>query len=269
MNKELLSRFLTSIILVPLLLWALYGLSGLYFLVFIALIIIIGAIEFSKMIDVKSWLVVLLMIIALVLILFLPLSYYYLFLSIVVIWWLINGYFIFSFPEKQKFWYKNKGLRIFNVLMVLMPTFISLIIIRNNLGFNWLLFLLFLIWSADIGAYFSGKAFGKLKLAPKVSPGKSIEGVLGGILLAILTTIMIDYLGFVKFDNLFSYIVLTILVVLISIIGDLFESLFKRVSGVKDSGNLLPGHGGILDRIDSLTAAAPLFLLGSLVIEYL
>lgn len=125
---------------------------------------------------------------------------------------------------------------------------------------NWLILaVMVLVWGADIGAYFSGKAFGKRKLAPQVSPGKSWEGVYGGLLLSLLITLVV---GLVR-DASVGQIVLSLLgaalVVFISVVGDLTESMFKRQSGIKDSSNLLPGHGGVLDRIDSLTAAIPVF----------
>jgi phosphatidate cytidylyltransferase len=116
-----------------------------------------------------------------------------------------------------------------------------------------------LVWGADIGAYFSGRRFGKRKLAPRVSPGKSWEGVFGGLLATLLICLLVGlYRGWSTLD-LFLALAGTAVVVLVSVVGDLTESMFKRQSGVKDSSNLLPGHGGVLDRIDSLTAAIPLF----------
>lgn len=116
-----------------------------------------------------------------------------------------------------------------------------------------------LVWVADIGAYFSGKRFGKRKLAPHVSPGKSWEGLIGGLLLSLLLTVVVGLYRDWSFGEFLLALPAAALVVLISVVGDLTESMFKRQSGIKDSSNLLPGHGGVLDRIDSLTAAVPVF----------
>ena len=115
------------------------------------------------------------------------------------------------------------------------------------------------VWVADIGAYFSGKRFGKRKLAPQVSPGKSWEGLIGGLLLSLLLTVVVGLYRDWSFSQFLLALPAAALVVLISVVGDLTESMFKRQSGIKDSSNLLPGHGGVLDRIDSLTAAVPVF----------
>ncbi|MOA20303.1 Phosphatidate cytidylyltransferase [compost metagenome] len=116
-----------------------------------------------------------------------------------------------------------------------------------------------LVWAADIGAYFSGKTFGKRKLAPQVSPGKSWEGLIGGLLASLLITAGVGFYRGWAGSEMVLALAGAALVVLISVVGDLTESMFKRQSGIKDSSNLLPGHGGVLDRIDSLTAAIPLF----------
>ena len=119
-----------------------------------------------------------------------------------------------------------------------------------------------LVWAADSGAYFSGRAFGKRKLAPKVSPGKSWEGVAGGLITAlVLAFVFIHFFGdaLVGERNITGFVILSVATVAISVLGDLTESMFKRESGVKDSSQLIPGHGGVLDRIDSLTAAVPFF----------
>ena len=124
------------------------------------------------------------------------------------------------------------------------------------------MFLLALVWVADITAYFVGKRFGKNKLAPLLSPGKSREGVIGALLASLVMAII--GLRIFTFDKQASmyFIGLCVLTALISVVGDLYESLLKRKAGAKDSGTILPGHGGVLDRIDSLTAAAPIYLLG-------
>ncbi|MGB5101725.1 MAG: CDP-archaeol synthase [Steroidobacteraceae bacterium] len=122
-----------------------------------------------------------------------------------------------------------------------------------------LLYLLVLIAAADVGAYFGGRSFGRHKLAPRVSPGKTWEGFVAGMLGAVAAAL----LGARLFElPLLPWVAVCVLVALVSVVGDLFESLFKRRVGLKDSGNLLPGHGGVLDRLDSLTAAGPVFLLG-------
>ena len=127
-----------------------------------------------------------------------------------------------------------------------------------------LLFLFVLIWVADIAAYFAGKKFGRSKLAEELSPGKTREGVLGAIVGAVLFSLLGVYLWQEQLAWMLAiyFVLLCVLSVLISVVGDLFESLLKRNAGVKDSGFLIPGHGGVLDRIDSLLAASPGFVLG-------
>jgi phosphatidate cytidylyltransferase len=120
-------------------------------------------------------------------------------------------------------------------------------------------FLIVLVVAADVGAYFSGRRFGHNKLAPRVSPGKTWEGVYGGVIGAVLVSIV----GVFWFSMpALPFILVSFATIVASIVGDLTESLFKRHAGVKDSGSLLPGHGGVLDRVDSVTAAAPVFLIG-------
>jgi len=127
-----------------------------------------------------------------------------------------------------------------------------------------LIYLFALVWAADVGAYLAGRNFGRNKLAPNVSPGKTREGALGGLLLCAAYAVSAG--GYVfqpaGLPQLLSLVGLSLLVAALSIVGDLGISMFKRLSGIKDSGKLLPGHGGILDRIDSLLAAGPAMALG-------
>lgn len=138
----------------------------------------------------------------------------------------------------------------------------SLIWLREEIAPVWLLFSLAVVWIMDSGAYFAGRRFGRHKLASYVSPGKTWEGVVGGLLLVALVSALIGY--FVQdpqLPGLVVFVVSASLIAGLSVFGDLFESLLKRQAGLKDSGRILPGHGGVLDRIDSLLLAVPLFWL--------
>ena len=128
-----------------------------------------------------------------------------------------------------------------------------------------ILLLLLIVWAADTGAYFAGKTFGKRKLAPNISPGKTRAGLFGGLIAAPLVALVAVSLMPVESIGTTQLVLLSLVTALVSVGGDLMISLHKRTSGFKDSGSLLPGHGGILDRVDSLLAAAPFFALGLLV----
>lgn len=128
-------------------------------------------------------------------------------------------------------------------------------------GSTWLLlYSLGIVWSMDIGAYFSGKRFGKNKLAPEISPGKTVEGVFGGLACAFVLLLLALIVSPEFRDNSGRLLVATLAAALISVVGDLYESRFKRAADMKDSSQLLPGHGGVLDRIDGVVASLPVFL---------
>lgn len=129
-------------------------------------------------------------------------------------------------------------------------------------GPRWTLFALAVCWAADSGAYFAGSKFGKRKLAPAISPGKTWEGVYGGLATSVLLAVLALPLLGLSWSALPALALLTVLTAAISVVGDLFESLMKRHSGMKDSGALFPGHGGLMDRLDSLLAALPVFVVG-------
>ena len=156
------------------------------------------------------------------------------------------------------------------IFMVLIIVFLGLLyLIESSIESNlfaliiWLLYVFVLVWSTDTGAYFTGRAIGKRKLAAKVSPGKTVEGFIGGVCLAILVCMTVYLTGYFNVSFI-KFSCSSLLAILFSVLGDLTESMFKREAGIKDSGNLIPGHGGILDRIDSLTAAVPIFTVLSL-----
>jgi len=126
-----------------------------------------------------------------------------------------------------------------------------------------LLFLLVLIAAADVGAYFGGRTFGRRKLAPRISPNKTWEGFWSGVAAAAGAAVIG---GWLFGEPLLPWVGVCVAVALVSVVGDLVESMFKRQAGLKDSSSLLPGHGGVLDRLDSLSAAGPMFLLGLLLL---
>lgn len=171
-------------------------------------------------------------------------------LVVALVWWLVALLWAFAFPTRIPV-----PLRWICGLLVLVPMYAALVLLYQA-NPSLLLFSLLIVWAADIGAYFAGKRFGRVKLAPNISPGKTWEGVIGGMLLVMLLTLgrslWID-------TDLAVLVPFCLGVAGVSIVGDLTVSMFKRSAGVKDSGTLFPGHGGVLDRIDSVTAAAPLF----------
>ena len=176
-----------------------------------------------------------------------------------VIFWLIAIYHMFAKGPKVD----AAGVSLFKVVLgpfVLLPPILALMAIRDQSSL-WLFYCLSIIWVADIGAYFSGKRFGKNKLAPHLSPGKTKEGLHG----AVFATAIYSYLASFVFElqaiETLLLLIIAALATYISVAGDLFFSLLKREQNLKDTGNILPGHGGILDRIDSVTSSAPLFAL--------
>jgi phosphatidate cytidylyltransferase len=167
-------------------------------------------------------------------------------------WWSVALVWMFFYPTPIK-----KSVVWMGGVFVLVPAWAALDLIYVE-SRDLLLFILLIVWAADIGAYFVGKGFGRVKLAPQISPGKSWEGVFGGLTAATLLAMVASR----YFDADISVMIpFCLAVTMLSIVGDLTVSMFKRDAGVKDSGSLFPGHGGVRDRIDSVTAGAPLFAL--------
>ncbi|MFV8833722.1 phosphatidate cytidylyltransferase [Aquisalimonas sp. APHAB1-3] len=150
-------------------------------------------------------------------------------------------------------------------LLLFVPAWFGLVFVHGQPGGAWLVFmLLVLTWAADVGAYFAGRALGRRRLAPRISPGKTMEGAAGGLALTLVAAWVLASVLPAPLPGGLSLLLLAVAVFVASVAGDLFESMIKRRCGVKDSGTLLPGHGGVLDRIDSLTATAPVFAAGLL-----
>lgn len=172
-----------------------------------------------------------------------------------LLWWLAAFVLVLRFPVPIR-----RGVAASCGVLVLLPAWVCLLalLLTSTHGRSLLLLAFAIVWAADIGAYFVGRRYGRVKLAPRVSPGKTWEGVMGGLACA---TAVAAAAALLLGHRPGPAALLGLTVAAISIVGDLTVSVFKRSAGVKDSGNLFPGHGGILDRIDSVTAAAPLFVL--------
>lgn len=181
-------------------------------------------------------------------------------LWVALFWWGSTFLWLGRFPEKSGWLFTSVARHLAGVV-ILIPAWRSIELIhQQEQGVALLLLLLLLIWSADIGAYLVGRRFGNRKLAPNVSPKKSLEGLAGGVALSLLVAVAAYLLMGWSGLGIPLFLLSMAGVVIFSVIGDLVESAYKRSAGIKDSGNLIPGHGGILDRVDSLTAAAPIFL---------
>ncbi len=178
------------------------------------------------------------------------------------LWWLLALYWVLRYQQGHDLMLTSKLLKAILGFFILLPTWVALVILHQHNGGQWVLFLLILIWAADSGAYFIGKRWGQTKLADKISPGKTQEGVAGALLMGLVVSVSYAIFKALPLTTSILFMLLCLLTVMVSILGDLLESLFKRQVGIKDSGQLLPGHGGILDRIDSLTSAAPIFVIG-------
>ena len=189
-----------------------------------------------------------------------PSNYYFL-TMLGFVWWMGNIFLVSQYPKFISIWFHPIYLRYLYALLLFMPSLVSIILIYNSYGQFALLSLFLILWTADSGAYFVGSKMGKRKLAPKVSPGKSIEGLLGGIFSVVVLSIILLMSDLLPFDS-FLFVFISAVTGIISVFGDLFESIIKREASAKDSSNLLPGHGGFLDRLDSLFAAAPIYYLG-------
>lgn len=181
------------------------------------------------------------------------------------LWWSIGLLWVKAYPQSAVMW-GSRPMRGLMGVLVLAPGWLSISYLGFRAGGVWLILLVIaLVAAADIGAYFVGRALGKAKLAPAVSPGKSWAGFWGGLcsamaLMLVLSLVLAERMP----GSLLAMLVLAAFTVLASVLGDLLESMVKRHRGIKDSGQILPGHGGLMDRIDSLTAAVPVFTLGLL-----
>lgn len=255
-------RIITALLLLPIALGGFFLLEGGQFALFIGAVVTLAAWEWAQLAGFTAQLqrcAYAALVAGLIVGLYLLPALAWPLLMLAIVWWLIATLLVLTYPDSRRFW-AGQSVRLLIGLVVLLPAWQGLVILKQMPQGNALILaVMILVWGADIGAYFAGRAFGKRKLAPQVSPGKSWEGVYGGLLLCLLLTLGLGIYQQWAVAQVLTGLLITVVVVMVSVVGDLNESMFKRNAGVKDSSNLLPGHGGILDRIDSLTAAIPVF----------
>lgn len=255
-------RIITALILLPIALGGFFLLDGAGFALFIGLVVTLGAWEWARLAGfaAQSARVIFAAVVAAMLfVMYVVPGIAPWVLGASVLWWATATFLVLTYPHTTHHW-SNAATKLLIGLLILLPAWQGLIWIKQGALGNWqIMAVMVLVWGADVGAYFSGKAFGKRKLAPKVSPGKSWEGVYGGLALSLVITTIVGVMREWTAGQLLIGLFGAALIVFVSVVGDLTESMFKRQSGIKDSSNLLPGHGGVLDRIDSLTAAVPIF----------
>lgn len=266
--SPLRQRMITAGVLTPAVVLAVLFLPTGYFALLMAAVVCLGALEWADFIGVgtrvERWLYVALVGICLLLLWFVvPPAWERFFLLLAVFWWIAVARSLTKVRKVEP----NAGTTLMLVpsgLAVLVPPWIAIVGLHANTDNGpWLvLALMVLIWIADSVAYFSGRRWGQRRLAPALSPGKTLAGVYGALIGAgVWGLLLVSLLGLPLGRGLLL-VLLCVLTAALSVVGDLYESLLKRRRGLKDAGSILPGHGGVLDRIDSMTAAAPFFALG-------
>lgn len=271
MSKVTLIRVATAAILVPLVVAAIFFLPQIAFVIFSAALTLLAAWEMTALFWGQRFILRSIFMYSLLLLFYLAelLPPRFVLLASGVFWLMAVPYFLVSYIRDDKYYFAHVISQFLLGFFLFVPFFIAMLTLRYTPGYGpmHLLLLCILVWAADSGAYFVGKKWGNRLLAPKISPKKTVIGVVGGLITALFIAIFFGVL--LKFTLLVwvEWLLLITIVVLWSVVGDLFESMLKRVAGVKDSGSLLPGHGGMYDRIDSLTAALPLFTLGLILLK--
>jgi len=251
-------RVLTAVVLVVILLGVMLGLPPMATVALITVLVLIGAWEWAAFIG-KGTPAARAAYTALVAAALIASLYFYslspqfvsVTMTVAMVWWMVAFLWICLAPTRVN--PVSAGLA---GLLALVPCWLALVYVTvATQSTYWVLFTLALVWAADTGAFFTGRWLGRVLLAPRVSPKKTWEGVVGGVLASALVAWLAA--TFLFSVNVWQFVLLCTAVAAVSIVGDLTESMLKRAVGLKDSGNVFPGHGGMLDRIDSVTAAAP------------
>lgn len=270
------TRLITGVVLAILFLLAVASPSSLVFYCFCGVALVIAGWEWSGLAGIsdviaKTTLTLFVLAILLIIFLLIPSADESLILSessiinglyIVLFLWPLFLILVIAYPRSLSVW-NNRLFKIIIGALVFVQAWVAVIWTREQEFYGHLMvYAIALVALSDIGAYFAGKKFGRIKLAVNVSPGKSWEGVFGGVLVALLLAAIVHTIfGETVFKglSLLFMLLVALLVSLVSVLGDLSISMLKRAVGVKDTGNILPGHGGVLDRIDGMLAALPVF----------
>ncbi|ABI82250.1 phosphatidate cytidylyltransferase [Francisella tularensis] len=251
-------RIVTGIVLVAVVFGFLFFASDYLFGVGVFLVTLVSAYEWLKLakIDQQSIfknLIIFTIVVFVVAQFFIYLQY------IFPIFWLYAIYKLASY-ERQKIDAIATNEMLVMGVFTISPFAASLYILHTN-GVAWIFMFILVIAAADSGAYFTGKAIGKRKMLPRLSPNKTIEGLLGGLICAVIVAVIFLVYMNLSFGQYIYMVIVSALIALLSVVGDVFESMMKRIAGVKDSGNILPGHGGVLDRLDGYMPTLPIFVL--------
>jgi phosphatidate cytidylyltransferase len=261
----LLQRILTAIPLAIGIIWIILFQPGYVFFWLTMVITAVAAFEWAKLAGLKlaGQVVYLLLICAIPWTIMKHADQYaHLYVYAGVLWWLVVCLYLFKAQPAKASGAISPYKLIAGIVVIPSAVLAMNTIHQQTAGPQWLMYGLMLVWVADIGAYFSGKRFGKNKLAPAISPGKTREGLYGAVASVSVYTVIAAYYFDLDIITAAYLLLLAVVLTLVSVAGDLYESILKREHGVKDSGTILPGHGGMLDRIDSVLAAMPVFMVG-------
>ncbi|TAN07443.1 MAG: phosphatidate cytidylyltransferase [Rhodanobacteraceae bacterium] len=267
-------RVITAIVLTPLILALIFLTKASVFATLLGLIFLLGMWEWTRMAGVRGrpLRAVCLLGYAILFALLWHLCktpWWWLPVLIGLVWWLLALLWLTRNHFASQTSRGHALLKLVAGALVVVPAWCALVVMHGDMaqpdtghGPWWVVFFACIVFGADIGAYSAGRRWGHTKLAPAISPGKTREGVYGALVCSGIVGLIGGALLKVPAKLLPAIVVLALLTVLFSIVGDLFESLIKRHAGVKDSGALFPGHGGVFDRMDSIVAALPIFVLG-------
>jgi phosphatidate cytidylyltransferase len=263
-------RILSALVLVPLVVWALFAWTQPAFALLLGAFILVGAWEWATLSGIKKAITRLLYVSVLGIAgagLILAPSLTRPLLALALLFWLWVFVEHVACRELSAGFLATSPGKLLAGFLVLLPAWMVPLTLRQLPDGKWLtLYLMVVVWGADTGAYFAGHRWGRHKLAPLISPGKTWEGVGGGLVTVLLVGLIAGiYHWHFRGAELVVWMLLSFCTAFVSVLGDLFESRMKRIAGAKDSGTLIPGHGGVLDRIDAFTAAAPVFALAWLI----